>query len=60
MSDPYANLIVVRKDKQMFKVTASKLNQIKVFEFATEDEMNSALNAFPEAGWTALVVTNSL
>ena len=41
----------------MFKVTASKLNDVKVFEFATEAEMISALNAMPEAGYTVLVIS---
>lgn len=41
----------------MYKVTASKLNEIKVFEFATEGDANSAINAMPEAGWTVLVVS---
>ena len=40
----------------MLKVIAKKLEVVKVFEFATEAEMVSALNAMPEAGWTALVI----
>lgn len=40
----------------MYKVTASKLNQIKVWEFASEGEMNSAINCFPEAGYTLIMI----
>jgi len=41
----------------MFKVTASKLNTIKVFEFATEGEALTAINCFPEAGYTLIALS---
>lgn len=41
----------------MFKVTASKLNEIKVFEFPTEDEAITAMNAMPEGGYTVIALS---
>ena len=41
----------------MYKVTVSKLNEVKVFEFSDEDKMNSALNAMPEAGYTVIAIS---
>lgn len=35
----------------MFSFTASKLNVVRTFTFATESEMVGALTALPESGW---------
>ena len=35
----------------MFSFTASKLNVVRTFTFATESEMVDALTALPESGW---------